>query len=250
MEETGASAESALDRLKRLEELTGHRFARPELLLRAVTHRSWTNEQEDERLGHNESLEFLGDSVLGFLVASMIYRRFPDLTEGELSKIKSFLVSAANLLRLAERMGLGDFLRLSRGEDKTGGRRKKAILVDAYEAVIGALYLDGGPDVAGWYVEGQLAEFVDALDVRQLTYGDFKSALQERLHGLGLPEAEYRVVGEIGPDHRKVFVIQIWIGDRQLSEGTGRTKKEAQQEAARLALDSLETPPTADPGSP
>jgi len=241
MDETGAGTESAIDRLKRLEELTGHRFSRPEVLLRAVTHRSWTNEQEDERLGHNESLEFLGDAVLGFLVASIIYRRFPDLTEGELSKIKSYLVSATNLLHLAERMGLGDFLRLSRGEEKTGGRRKKAILADAFEAVIGALYLDGGPEVAGRYVESQLAAFVDSLDVRQLTYGDFKSTLQETLHNLGLPEPEYRVAGEIGPDHRKVFVIQVWIGERQLAEGTGKTKKEAQQEAAKIALESLDS---------
>jgi len=240
MDETDAPSESALEKLRRLEELTGHRFARPELLLRAVTHRSWTNEQEDERLGHNESLEFLGDAVLGFLVASLIYRRFPELTEGELSKIKSYLVSATNLLQLAERMGLGEFLRLSRGEDKTGGRRKKAILADAYEAVIGALYLDGGPEVAEQYVGSQLAGIIDSLDVRQLTYGDFKSALQERLHDLAMPEPDYQVVDEIGPDHRKIFVIQVWVADRQLSEGTGRTKKEAQQEAARLALENLD----------
>ena len=160
-----------------LEELLGYRFKDPALLERALTHRSFVNEHAGEGYQHNESLEFLGDSVLGFLVSARVFRRWPDLTEGELSKIKAFLVSAANLFRLAERIKLGDHLRLSRGEEKTGGRKKKAILVDTYEAVIGAIFLDGDVDAASAFVGRQLGEYLENLDFGQLKYEDFKSTL-------------------------------------------------------------------------
>jgi ribonuclease-3 len=225
--------------LAALERRLGYKFNDIFRLQRALTHRSFVNEHEGERFQHNESLEFLGDAVLGFLVSSRVFERYPDLTEGELSKIKAFLVSAANLVHLAEQIQLGDTLRLSRGEDKTGGRRKRAILVDAYEAVIGAIYLDGGVEAAAEFVASQLGEFFEGLDIRQLTYGDFKSALQEKLHDLGRPEPTYRVVDEVGPDHRKTFIVQVSVHDRIVAEATGRTKKEAQQAAARLALESL-----------
>jgi ribonuclease-3 len=221
-----------------LECLLDYRFKNPQLLLRALTHRSFVNEQEGQAQ-HNESLEFLGDSVLGFLISSRIFQRFPNFTEGELSKIKSYLVSAVNLVHLAEKIRLGDFLRLSRGEDKTGGRRKKAILADAYEAIIGAIYMDGGVEVASEFVDKQVGEFLETLDAQELTYGDFKSALQENLHNLGYPEPVYRVVDEIGPDHKKVFVVEVVVPNRIAAQATGRTKKEAQQAAARRALESL-----------
>jgi ribonuclease III len=224
-----------------LEDLLQYSFKDPHLLLRALTHRSYVNDHEDESLQHNESMEFLGDSVFGFLISSRIYQCFPNLTEGELSKIKAFLVSAPSLLRLAEKMHLGDYLRLSRGEEKTGGRTKRAIVADAYEAIVGAIYLDGGIQAAADFVERQIAEVLDSLNLAQLTYGDFKSALQERLHNLGSPEPAYQVVNEIGPDHKKIFVVQVQVGGKIIAEGSGRTKKEAQQAAAQLALNSLET---------
>lgn len=224
-----------------LEDLLQYSFKDPHLLLRALTHRSYVNDHEDESLQHNESMEFLGDSVFGFLISSRIYQCFPNLTEGELSKIKAFLVSAPSLLRLAEKMHLGDYLRLSRGEEKTGGRTKRAIVADAYEAIVGAIYLDGGIQAAADFVERQIAEVLDSLNLTQLTYGDFKSALQERLHNLGSPEPAYQVVDEIGPDHKKIFVVQVQVGGKIIAEGSGRTKKEAQQAAAQLALNSLET---------
>jgi ribonuclease III len=234
-EEVTTPAES----ISELESLLEYRFKNQTLLLRALTHRSFVNEYEGGGLRHNESMEFLGDAVLGFLISSRIYQRFPDLTEGELSKIKAYLVSAANLLRLAEKIRLGDFLRLSRGEEKTGGRNKRAILVDAYEAMLGAIYLDGGIEAVSSFLDCQVGEFLSGLDLRQLTYGDFKSALQEQLHNLGRPEPIYRVVDEIGPDHKKTFVVQVLVHDQVVAEATGKTKKEAQQEAARLALESL-----------
>jgi ribonuclease-3 len=222
-----------------LEELIGYKFSNEGLLLQALTHRSYVNEREGENIRHNESLEFLGDSVLGFLISARIFQRYPDMTEGDLSKVKAFLVSAANLVRLAEKIRLGDFIRLSRGEEKTGGRTKRAIIVDTFEAVIGAIYLDGGVEAASDFVWRQIKEFLEGLDLKQLTYGDFKSALQEQLHNLGRPEPEYRVVNELGPDHRKTFVVQVVIHGEVVAESSGKTKKEAQQSAARLALDGL-----------
>jgi ribonuclease-3 len=225
--------------LQDLEHLLSYRFRDHTLLSQALTHRSFVNENEGENLRNNESLEFLGDAVLGFLISSRIFRHYPGLTEGELSKIKAYLVSAANLVRLAESICLGNFVRLSRGEEKTGGRTKRAIIVDAYEAIIGAIYLDGGVDAASDFVGRQIEKFLEKLDLKQLTYGDFKSALQEQLHNLGRPEPVYRVVNEIGPDHKKTFVVQVIIHGEIFAESTGRTKKEAQQSAARLALEKL-----------
>jgi len=230
----------AADLLDGFEGRLGYRFKDRALLLRALTHRSYAHEHEDENgpLPHNESMEFLGDAVLGFLISSRIFRRFPDLSEGGLSKIKAYLVSAVNLFKLAGDIRLGDYLRLSRGEEKTGGRQKKAILADAYEAALAAIYLDGGIEAASEFLERQLGDLLDAHAV-DLTYGDFKSALQEQLHDLGRTEPSYQVVDELGPDHEKVFIIQVLIDDQIVARASGKTKKEAQQEAARLALQEL-----------
>ncbi len=240
--------------LSELEGLLQYRFKDRSLLLRALTHRSFVNEHEGGDYPHNESLEFLGDAALGFLVSARVFERYPALTEGELSKIKAFLVSAANLVSLAESVRLGEHLRLGRGEEKAGGRTKRAILADAYEAVLAAIYLDGGVEAAAAFVERQLGKFLDDLDIAHLTYGNFKSALQERLHDLGQPAPIYRVVDEIGPDHRKTFIVQVSVHDQVIAEAAGKTKKEAQQAAAHLALETLDKPDKAEsspaPGSP
>ena len=151
--------------MRELENLLGYRFKDSNLLLQALTHRSYVNEHEGENLQNNESMEFLGDAVLGFLISSRIFQRYPDLTEGELSKIKAYLVSAVNLVRLAEAMCLGDYLRLSRGEEKTGGRAKRAIVADAYEAILGAIYLDGGVEAASAFVDRQIGEYPEDMAV-------------------------------------------------------------------------------------
>jgi len=239
MDENSTDTLSSPAVLENLENLLGYRFNNLQLLLQALTHRSYVNENEGENLRNNESLEFLGDAVLGFLISSRIFQCYPELTEGELSKIKAYLVSAANLIQLGEEIHLGGFVRLSRGEEKTGGRSKRAIVVDAYEAIIGAIYLDGGVEAASEFVKRQIDGFLQGLDPKQLTYGDFKSALQEQLHNMGRPEPIYRVVNEIGPDHRKTFVVQVVINGEVIAESSGKTKKEAQQSAARLALESL-----------
>jgi ribonuclease-3 len=231
--------EAAAIAFSQLEARIGYEFQQKALLHRALTHRSFVNEREGEGLRHNESMEFLGDAVLGFIISARIYDRFPNSNEGELSKIKAYLVSAVNLVYLAEKIGLGEFLLLSRGENKSGGRKKKAIVVDAYESLLGAIYLDGGIEAADGFLDRQIGSLLASLDPQHLNYGDFKSALQEYLHDLGRPEPAYRVVDEIGPDHKKVFVVEVLIGEEVVARSSGGTKKEAQQEAARLAMDSL-----------
>jgi len=225
--------------VKELEKRLGYGFQNKNLLLQALTHRSYVFENEDRELRHNESLEFLGDAVLGFLVSARVFLRYPDLSEGELSKIKARLVRAENLAKLAEAIELGEFILMSRGEEKNGGRRKRTIIADAYEAVLGAVYLDGGTAVASECLSRQMTAFFEDMDIRELTSADYKSALQERLHDLGRSEPLYQVVDEIGPDHLKTFVIQVVADGEILAEASGGTKKEAQQAAARLALDNL-----------
>ncbi|MEJ2109957.1 MAG: ribonuclease III [Acidobacteriota bacterium] len=227
--------------LEELEGLLGHHFSNRSLLTQALTHRSFVNESGSENLKNNESLEFLGDSVLGFVISAKIYQLFPDLNEGELSKIKAYLVSAANLVQLTKGIRLGEFIYLSRGEIKSGGRKKRAILVDAYEAIIGAVYLDAGVETVSDFIERQVQPVLRDLDIRQLTYGDYKSALQEYLHNTGRSEPVYRVVDELGPDHQKTFVVQVLVKDEIVAEASGKTKKSAQQSAARIALEKIKT---------
>jgi len=189
----------------------------------------------------NESLEFLGDAVLGLVVADALFHRFPNYREGQKSKIKASVVSTQSLARQAERLRLGEHLILGRGEEKTGGRFKAALLADAYEALIAAIYLDGGLEAAGAFLR---REFHDAIEDGQRPdfHGeDFKSALQERLQALGRPLPDYRVSGQEGPDHRKIFHVDVVVGGETMASATGRAKKEAEQEAARLALDRLST---------
>ena len=236
MNETNPDTDISLDEL---EEILGHRFSNRSLLVQALTHRSFVNESSVENLKNNESLEFLGDAVLGFVISARLFQLFPDLNEGELSKIKAFLVSATNLFQLSKEIRLGEFIYLSRGEIKSGGRKKRAILVDAYEAIIGAIYLDAGVKKASDFIEKQIQTVLRDRDLRQLTYGDYKSALQEYLHNTGQPEPVYRVVDELGPDHQKIFVIQVLINNDVVAESSGKTKKEAQQSAARIALQKI-----------
>ena len=184
-------------------------------------------------MADNESLEFLGDAVLGLVVADALFRQYPDYNEGQKSKIKAAVVSTQSLARHAERLRLGEHLILGRGEEKTGGRFKQALLADGYEALIAAIYLDGGLEAAAAFL---LRELKDALDEgsAQTFAQDYKSALQERLQALGRPLPEYRVSGEAGPDHRKTFSVEVVVSGEVLGTATGRAKKEAEQEAARL----------------
>jgi len=187
----------------------------------------------------NESLEFLGDAVLGFVIAETLFVRFPDRDEGKKSKMKAALVSTQTLAGQAERLGLGAHLLLGRGEEKTGGRQKRALLADGYEAIIAAVYLDGGMEAARGFIAREFEALIDRVAADANGGGDHKSALQEALQGRGDPLPEYVVTAEEGPAHRRRFRIEVRLRGETLAEADGRTKKEAEQEAARLALERL-----------
>jgi ribonuclease III len=242
IEMTGARVVSLRNEYDALQHTVGYRFRDPGLLEHALTHTSRANEDVSGGVFDNESLEFLGDAVLGFAIADLLFRKFPTRDEGWKSKVKASLVSTSSLARLAERLDLGEHLLLGRGEEKTGGRRKQALLADGYEALIAAIYLDGGIEQATTFIQRQFADLVEEARAEPTAVmRDFKSALQERVQGAGEPLPEYVVLGETGPDHHKTFHVEVRVRGRALAEAFGRSKKEAEQEAARLALEQLRT---------
>lgn len=221
-----------------LERRLGYRFHDRGLLEHALTHRSRAHEDASGGVADNESLEFLGDAVLGFVIADMLFREFPHYHEGQKSKVKAAIVSTASLASLAERLGLGEHLLLGRGEEKTGGRRKQALLADSCEALIAAVYLDGGVEEARRLL---LSEFADEIArARSPEFlRDFKSALQEHLQSHERPLPDYVIANATGPDHDRLFHVEVRVDGDLLAEATGRTKKDAEQEAARRALERL-----------
>jgi len=225
-----------------LEAQIGYRFKDIGLLEHALTHRSRAHEDASGGVIDNESLEFLGDAVLGFVIADMLFQRFPTHSEGYKSKVKASIVSATSLTRLAEKIDLGRYVLLGRGEEKTGGRRKHAILADGFEAVIASIYLDGGIDAARDFIVSQfgpmLAEAGDMAADASFTE-DWKSALQECLQSKGLGLPSYRLASAEGPDHRKRFDVEVLVGGQAAGRATGRSKKEAEQQAAKSALEKF-----------
>jgi ribonuclease III len=222
-----------------LQRALGYRFRDVGLLEHALTHTSRANEDVSGGVRDNESLEFLGDAVLGFVVADLLFREFPQLDEGEKSKMKASLVSTLALARQADALSLGDHLLLGKGEEKTGGRRKQALLADAYEALIAAIYLDGGIEEVAAFIKRELAPRVADLRREGVSGHDYKSALQEHLQSRDLPLPEYRLAAAVGPDHRKLFEVELVVRGDTLAKGSGPSKKEAEQEAARRALEKL-----------
>ena len=225
-----------------LERRAGYRFRDRGLLEHALTHRSRVHEDASGGVFDNESMEFLGDSVLGFAIADMLFRQFPQHNEGQKSKLKASIVSAASLARLGEKIGLGEFLILGRGEEKTGGRRKLALIADCYEALIAAIYLDGGIEPACGFIERQFADLIEEArrtGAHAAFTEDYKSALQEWLqsHDRGLPA--YRLAAELGPAHRRVFDVEVLVNGEPIARAEGKSKKEAAQAAARKALEQL-----------
>jgi ribonuclease-3 len=236
--------------------LFDHRFQRPDLLTWALTHRSLSYETNPETLPNpgsdNEQLEFVGDAVLGLAVAESLFQRFPNSREGELTRLRASLVSRRHLGEVAARIDLGALLRLGRGEEQSGGRKKPALLANALEAVIAALYLDGGLAAARAFIERHIIEpalpdlrlAMQSGDTFSGAIGDHKSALQEHLQATGSGQPHYVLTAQSGPDHEKRFRVEVRIGDgtggsRALAESEGSTKKQAQQEAARIAFERL-----------
>jgi ribonuclease III len=213
----------------------GYSFVQRDLLRRALTHKSYSHEAKDADVRHNETFEFLGDSVLGFVIGDLLFRHFPHLDEGALSKMKAFLVSAPSLAAKARGYGMGEVILLGVGEEKTGGRKKDSLLANLFEAVIAGIYLDGGVEAARQLIERSFSGDIARIDQENLLFQDYKTALQELAQGKGLQLPDYHVVAEVGPDHDKKFVVEVRLGDL-LARGEGSSKKEAQQQAARQAL--------------
>ncbi|MFQ5768618.1 MAG: ribonuclease III [Acidobacteriota bacterium] len=227
--------------LGRLEVRLGHRFKNPSLLEQALTHRSALGPGDQGRA--NEQLEFLGDAVLGLLLAEHLVGRDPGRPEGELSRLRAALVCAPFLAGLAAAMGLDEALRLGPGEEKSGGRQKRSILADALEAVLGAVYLDGGLPAARRLLIPRLEPEVGRLMALPDGLADAKTALQERLQAAGSPPPTYRVTQALGPPHRRRFQVEVLDGDRLLGRGGGSSKQQAQQAAARQGLRSAACQP-------
>jgi ribonuclease-3 len=236
---------------EQLEERLGYRFKEPELLERALTHSSAVPELRAEHKEEsaesaaiqdqdNERLEFLGDAVLELLAREYLLESFPEWSEGQLSKSRARIVNAHSLEAVARRIRLGECLRLGRGEEKSGGREKPTLLADAFESVVAAVYMDGGLGPAREVLKRLL--FEHALEERgeRIADSDRKSALQEFLQGRGKSPADYRLSGESGPDHQKVFQVEVWIDGARMASGVGSTKKEAEQRAAQSAMELLE----------
>ena len=237
--------------LDALEAAIGHRFADREMLHRALTHSSHVHERTvasgPDGLRDNEQLEFVGDSVLGFLISEELLKRHPEAAEGRLSKLKAHLASAAWLHEAARQLRLGDYLQLGRGEEMSGGRTKKTLLVDGLEALIAAIYLDGGLETARGFVNRFVVAPGVSADVpgeerlpQNLT--DYKSALQELAQARHLPQPRYVIVRERGPEHSKTFTIEVRVGREWVGQADGFTKKSAAQKAAREVYDRMQSP--------
>lgn len=219
-----------------LQERLGYEFRRRDLLIRSLTHKSFAHEARQPALCDNETFEFLGDSVLGFVIGDLLFHRFPDMDEGALSKMKAYLVSAPILSEKSRRYGIGDSLFLGVGEAKSGGRNKDSLLANVFEALVAGVYLDGGIEPIRKLIETAFGPDLDAIDREDLLFHDYKTALQELAQGQGYPLPEYSVLDELGPDHDKRFVVEVKLSNVLVARGEGSSKKEAQQQAAKEAL--------------
>ncbi|WP_312940576.1 ribonuclease III [Oscillibacter sp.] len=224
--------------MKDLEKKLSYTFRAPPLLEEALTHSSYANEHRGRRMNSNERLEFLGDSVLGFVTAEFLFLQHPDLPEGDLTRIRAALVCEQSLYEVARKLELGRYLKLGKGEEAGGGRERTSILADATEAVFAAVYLDGGIQAASALIHRCLldAEREEAVEERRR---DFKTELQELIQRKPDQTLAYRMVAERGPDHDKTFVAEVLLNGAVAGEGGGHSKKEAEQSAARAALEKL-----------
>jgi ribonuclease III len=226
------------DDFKELEDKLLYRFKDPGLLRQALTHKSYANEHRLGAIGHNERLEFLGDTVLDFVTSDIIMRVCPESPEGELSKLRAIVVSETNLSVVARNLSLGSYLLLGRGEEQTGGRSKSSLIANAVEAILAAIYIDGGMVEAYRVVREKFEDEIIDLVAKGQVF-DYKTVLQEKSQSRFGMLPKYTVTGESGPDHMKVFEVEIEAGGQILGRGTGKSKKEAEQMAAGEALRAI-----------
>ncbi len=220
--------------MEQLQNNLGYHFKNPALLARALTHSSYANERHVDT-GDNERLEFLGDSVLGFIAAEYLFANHRDFPEGELTKLRAYAVCEKSLFSYAEEIGLGNYLKLGKGEERTGGRTRPSVLSDAFEAVIAAIYLDGGMDEAKKFVLRFVVPYVEA----KPTFKDYKTMLQEVVQKNQGETLEYVLVSETGPDHDKCFTVEVHLNSNVIGRGVGGSKKKAEQNAAKEALELM-----------
>lgn len=227
---------SYLERLNEFQAANNIFFKNTDLLVAALTHPSYIAEHPDEGV-HNQRLEFLGDAVLGAVVADYLYHRYPEHSEGQLTKMRAAIVCETTLARLANSLRLGELLRLGRGEEATGGRHRISNLADSFEALVAAVFLDKGWDAVRRFLHGLLDRDIE--NILSSGCADYKTCLQEMVQQHGCERVDYVLLEESGPDHDKRFVSGVYWRSRLLGKGTGKTKKEAEQEAARAALEAL-----------
>lgn len=213
------------------------RFNNEHLLQRALTHRSYLNENP-EVLEDNERLEFLGDAILDFLVGAWLYNHYPEMSEGELTRLRSALVRTEQLAEFAKQINLGEMIQLGKGEEESGGRERNALLCAAFESVVGALYLDSSIKAVEDFIEPLIDKAAEQILIARRER-DPKSIFQEWIQGQGFGTPEYRVISSIGPDHNKTFLIQLWVGDTMYGQGTGNSKRVATKAAAQAALNAM-----------
>lgn len=219
-----------------LQKIIKYQFKDKGFLTQALTHRSYLNETGEKNLSSNERLEFLGDAVLSFWVSNQLYRRFSELPEGKLTFIRTHLVRTETLAQLSQKLNFGAFLLMSKGEEIGGGRENPLLLANCFEAIIGAIFSDGGVDAVSGFLEVQFAELLGSVKDPDL-YKDSKSLLQEKVQADGLNFPVYKLISSEGPDHQKVFTMAVFVNNKVLAEGSSRSKQEAEEEAAKKALE-------------
>jgi len=225
--------------IPQLEKKIGYHFKKRELLIQALTHSSYAYERQQQDKVDNEVLEFLGDSVVGLAIADFFYSAFPDLLEGELSKLKSTAASTLSLSQFARKIKLDRYILLGKGEEKSGGRKKRTILAGVFEALVGAIYLDGGFEEAKNFLTGPLESLFRRIQSKKFQINNYKSALQEYFQKENLPPPTYKTITTLGPDHKKSFIVEVYAEELPLAKAKGRSKKNAEQRAAQKALRSL-----------
>jgi ribonuclease-3 len=233
------SVADQLDDLESFEQRLGHRFGDLHLLVHALTHPSYLNEHPEDEIGDNQRLEFLGDAVLDFVTGAWVYRRYPNFDEGRMTRLRAALVRTESLAQLARQTGVGEAMRIGHGEDEAGGRDREANLCDAFEAVVGAFYLDGGLAAVEAFVEPLIAPVAEAILAAEADL-DAKSRLQEWSQAERGVTPNYRIVAEEGPEHAKTFVAEVRLGRKATGRGTGRSKQAAEQAAAQAAWEALD----------
>ena len=224
--------------ITKLELLLGHQFKNRKWIYIALTHSSYANEHRKEDIKYNERLEFLGDSVLGLSISEYLFAKLEDLPEGELTKLRAVIVCESALAQVARKLKVGEFLRLGKGEMLTGGRERASILADAMESIIGAIYMDSDFKTAKEFVLNQFDKIIRDAKMGK-RFMDYKTELQEYIQKEGTSVIEYKVINEQGPDHQKIFEIEVYRNNNGIGKGKGHSKKEAEQNAALNALNNL-----------